>query len=89
MRTEPATEVDDDDDAPDPDDDDVESADVVTTAPNSGLPLGIIILLDSAATHAVTPNIGELVDVVDSPIKTITGVRGSKRVRIQQGTMVF
>ena len=78
--------IDDDASQPVDSEDEVSDTAVVSVSPASGLSPAVI-LLDSAATHAVTPNICDLVDVVVSPIKKITGVSGCKDVRIHQGTM--
>ena len=80
-----------DDDVPpdliDDDDDDavLPTAAKITTA-QPGLPSDII-LIDSGATHMVTPRLSDLRNPVPSHVTTISGIDGTKPVKIMQGDM--
>lgn len=80
---------DDDDDVP-PDlasDDEHENVSVArVTAAQPGLPPDATII-DSGATHLVTTRMSDLVNPIPSPITTITGISGAKRVNIMQGSI--
>ena len=56
------------------------------TAVQSDLP-PYIVLIDSGATHLVTPRMSDLVDPVPSPVTTIAGIGGAKKVQLMQGSI--
>ena len=84
----PPLESDDDEDVP-PDIDADEEIDVSVarvTPAQSGISPDVTII-DSGATHLVTPHIDDLVNPVPSPVTTIAGISGVKQVQIMQDSI--
>ena len=91
MRAAPSSvpDVPDDDDLPELDDDDTETMATtahVTVPTVAHLPSDTI-LVDSGATHLVTPDYSDLHNPKVSPITTITGINGMKSVKLYQGSV--